>query len=354
MARVESVLHRKTRNKHYDTIQGPSLPALGSVPIVPHTFSILFRLSGPRTWVFPSFSFILGYVAGGGAQLSQIGAGIAVASLVTAATNIVNAYSDRKEDATNQPQRLFWLGQIGSRQITAALVILYSTAFSLGIYIGSLFVLVLGFGILNSIFYSLPPLRFKSKPFASLASFSGALGLPFLAGLTVRGSLDLLNPMLWLLTWFMFTYGTVKNLPDYFGDLKAGIRTSATIFKSVKKAVLFSSTLLSSPFILLVALVSLGLLGTIYIADLVLVPVFAFVIAEMLKAKDVAGLEKAHTLGFFYAVSFLLFTLVLTSPTILSLAMVLVAYLWTLTVAKVSVHSRVESRDWEKQRRNTR
>jgi len=31
--------------------------------------------------------------------------------------------------------------------------------------------------------------------------------------------------------------------------------------------------------------------------------------------------------------------------------MVLVAYLWTLTVAKVSVHSRFESRDWEKQRR---
>jgi len=31
--------------------------------------------------------------------------------------------------------------------------------------------------------------------------------------------------------------------------------------------------------------------------------------------------------------------------------MVLGAFLWTLTVAKVSVHSRVEFRDWEKQRR---
>jgi hypothetical protein len=31
--------------------------------------------------------------------------------------------------------------------------------------------------------------------------------------------------------------------------------------------------------------------------------------------------------------------------------LVFVAYLWALTVAKVSVHSRVESRDWEKQRR---
>jgi len=177
------------------------------------------------------------------------------------------------------------------------------------------------------------------------------MGLPFLGGLGVRGSLDLLNPMLWLLTWFMFTYGTVKNLPDYFGDMKAGVRTSATVFKNVKKAVLFSCTLLSTPFIFLVALVSLGLLEPIYFVDLALIPLFAFIIAEMLRAKDAAGLEKAHTLGFFYATSFLLFTLVLTSPTIQSLLMVLAAFLWTLTVAKVSVHSRVESRDWEKQRR---
>ncbi len=343
--------HRKTRNKHYDTMQGPSLPVLGSVPIVPHTFSILFRLSGPRTWIFPSFSFILGYAVAGGGELSQIGIGIAVASLVTAATNIINAYADRKEDATNQPQRLFWLGQIGSRQITASLVLLYSISTALALYLGPFFTLVLGIGIFNSIFYSLPPLRFKAKPLASLLSFSGALGLPFLGGLSVRGSLDLLNPMLWLLTWFMFTYGTVKNLPDYFGDMKAGIRTSATIFKNVKKAVLFSGTLLSTPYIVLVALVALGFLGPIYIADLVLVPLLIFIFIEMLKARDSAGLEKAHTLGFFYAISFLLFTLVLTSPTIQSLAMVLVAYFWALTVAKVSVHSRVEYRDWEKQRR---
>ena len=343
--------HRKTRNKHYDTMQGPILPVLGSVPIIPHTFSILFRLSGPRTWVFPSFSFILGYAIGGGGQLSQIGIGIAVASLVTAATNIVNAYADRKEDATNQPQRLFWLGQIGSRQITASLVVLYSGAAALAIYLGPLFTLVLGFGILNSIFYSLPPLRFKAKPFVSLVSFSGALGLPFLGGLSIRGSLDFLNPMLWLLTWFMFTYGTVKNLPDYFGDLKAGVRTSATIFKNVRKAVLFSATLLSTPFIFLVGLVAIGFLGPIYIADLALVPLLIFILSEMLRAKDSAGLEKAHTLGFFYAISFLLFTLVLTSPTLQSLVMVLVAYFWALVVAKISVHSRVEYRDWEKQRR---
>src|SRR3989442_2157042 len=97
--------------------------------------------------------------------------------------------------------------------------------------------------------------------------------------------------MLWLLTWFMFTYGTVKNLPDYFGDMKAGIRTSATIFKNVRKAVLFSATLLSTPYIFLVGLVALGFLGPIYIVDLAPVPLLISILSERLSSKVMAGLE---------------------------------------------------------------
>src|SRR5438309_11671058 len=96
----------------------------------------------------------------------------------------------------------------------------------------------------------------------------------------------------------MFTYETLDNLPHHFRDLKAGVRTSATHFKNVRKAVLFSATLLSTPFIFLVGLVAIGFLGPIYIVDLALVPLLIFILSEMLRAKDSAGLEKAHTLGF--------------------------------------------------------
>ncbi len=298
--------------------------------------------------MFPAVSFILGYTIAGGGELPQIGLGLAIACLLTAATNVLNAYADRKEDVVNQPHRLFWLDQIGSRETIASVIMFYGIAVSLSIYLGFLFMLVLSIGILNSIFYSAPPIRFKARPFASLLSFSGALGLPFLAGLSVRGSLDLLNPMLWLLVCFMFAYGTVKNLPDYLGDKKAGIRTSATIFKDVKSAVLFSSLLLFTPYFLLVILIGLGLLGPVFLADLALAPGLAFIASKMWKAKGPKELEKTHTLGFFYAISFLLLTLVVASPTIQSLVILLAVYLWTLTVAKVQVHSRVEDREWER------
>ena len=273
--------------------------------------------------------------------------GIAVACLVTASTNLANAYADRREDLVNQPSRALWLEGVGPGRALATAFLLYSIALAVSIELGTLFMVVLGLGILNSLFYSLPPLRFKASPIRSLVSFSGAVGIPFLGGMSMNGTFDLFNPYLWLCTYFMFTYGTVKNLPDYQGDKRAGIRTSATIFTSIRNAIVFSSVLLSTPYLLLAGLVMAGLVGTIYLLDLGFALVLSFILRQMWSTKTPEGLEKAHTIGFFYAISFLAFTLVLTSPTILTLVIIMGAYAWTLLVSKVNVDSRVERRDWE-------
>lgn len=320
---------------------------------MPHTFQIVLRLSRPRTWTFAAASFILGYTIAGGSSLFQIVLGLSVAGLVTAATNVVNAYADRKEDAVNQPRRVFWVEEIGSRGTIASIVTLYSLAFIISLFLGPLYILVLAVGVFNSLFYSAPPLRFKARPLPSLISFSGAVGLAFLSGVSIVGSVNLLNPVFLLVTYFMLTYGTVKNLPDYAGDKKAGTRTSATIFHTMYSAVRFSGIVLFTPYVLLVGLVTLGFLSPIYLADLGLALILALIVAKMLKAKSSQELEKAHTIGFFYAISFILFTIVLASPTLTSIIAILSAYLWTLLVSRVSMDSRVEKRDWEKPRRKT-
>ncbi len=344
--------NRKTR-KPYDSPLTPQLPAFGSVPIIPHSLPIVFRLSRPRTWVFPSISFILGYTMAGGGPLYQLGIGLIIASAVTAATNIVTAYADRREDAVNQPSRVFWIDRIGAIGALAASILFYGSAIALSIYLGPLFMVVLGFGIFNSLFYSLPPLRFKAKPVPSLISFSGAVGLAFLSGASVRGSIDILNPVFWLVTFFMLTYGTVKNLPDYQGDKKAGTRTSATIFKNVEEAVQFTTIFLFTPYVLLVFFVLSGLLSPLYLIDLGFALILVVITFQMWKFQTPQGLEKVHTFGFFYAISFLLSTLILASPTIESLVVVLSAYLWTLLVSRVNIDSRIENRDWEKRRSRT-
>src|SRR5437667_89255 len=60
----------------------PQLPTFGTVPILPHTFQIVLRLSRPRTWTFAASSFILGYMLAGGSSLFQMALGLAVAGLV--------------------------------------------------------------------------------------------------------------------------------------------------------------------------------------------------------------------------------------------------------------------------------
>lgn len=345
---------KKTRKTYDPLLPTPQLPAFGTVPIIPHNLSIVFRLSRPRTWVFPSTGFLLGYTLTGWGPLSQIGIGLAVACLVTAATNIVNAYADRNEDAVNQPSRVFWIDRIGRKGAVASSIILYGTATALAVQLGTLFLLVLSLGIFNSLFYSLPPLRFKARPLFSLLSFSGAVGLAFLSGLAARGTLDLFSPLFWLTAYFMLTYGTVKNLPDYQGDKKAGTRTSATIFQDIKHAILFSGALLYTPYILLTTLVAAKLLKPIYLLDLGFALLLTLIFNLMWKAKNPQDLERAHTFGFFYAISFLLFTLVLTNPSLASIIAISAAFLWTMLVSKVNIDSRVENRDWEKSRRKQR
>jgi 4-hydroxybenzoate polyprenyltransferase len=344
---VESVANRKTHPKLYEPQTTPNQQILGAFPINPHVLQILFRLAGPRTWIFASTSFTLGYALSGGTGLLQIGIGVAIASLVTAATNIVNAYADRTEDVVNQPARVFWLDQVGSNGIRAAVVFLYGLSFALSIFLSQLFIAILVIGVFNSIFYSARPFRFKTHPLSALISFSAALALPFLGGLSVQGTPDLNNPMLWLVTYFMFTYGTVKNLPDYTGDKRAGVKTSATIFKNINNAILFAGTLLFTPYVLLISLVAFGLLEPIYLATLALLPLLGYVFYKMHLAKDSEHLERAHTLGYFYAITFVLFTLVLTTLTVTALVIVAVAYTWALFVSKTNLHSRVEKRDWE-------
>ncbi len=273
--------------------------------------------------------------------------GIMTACLVTASTNLVNAFADRREDLMNQPSRALWLERIGPLEALAVAFALYAIAEAVSITLGPLFMLVLGLGILDSLFYSLPPLRLKVNPIRSLVSFSGAVGLAFLGGMSINGSIDIFNPFLLLCTYFMFAYGAVKNLPDYHGDKRANIKTSATVFPTIRDAIVFSSALLFTPYLLLVGLVIAGVLGTIYLFDLGFCIILSLIIREMKLTMTPEGLEKAHTIGFFYAISFLMFTLVLMAPTLFTLEVVVGAYSWTLLVSKVNVDSRAEKRGWE-------
>jgi 4-hydroxybenzoate polyprenyltransferase len=134
--------------------------------------------------------------------------------------------------------------------------------------------------------YSSPPVRSKGRPILGLWVFAQAVVFPFLFGWTtapgrmletllaamtapLRGVAPPPAAAAWqswryLAMWFFLTLwfmakGTFKNVPDYEGDLAAGIRTSATTCRSRRAAALVAAGSTALAYASLVLLVVLGL-----------------------------------------------------------------------------------------------
>jgi len=301
---------------------------------------LIIKLARPRTWMFAIMSYLFAYLEGRSLVMWQIALGVAIFSLLTGATNMINAYTDMSEDAVNNPFRTTWIRRLGVRNLVLSIVITYSLAMMLSLPFGLPFTSVIMISIFDSIFYSLPPIRFKNHPVTALLAFSGAVGLPFLAGLTVINKLSLINPYFIIFTLFMLTYGSVKNIPDFLGDQSAGLRTTATIFKDFRKAVKASAIILLSPYLLLLLFIGIGIMDRLYLLN---VPFMAFPLYwayRNLKTDGREVMEKLHTYGFIYAVSFFLFNLLLTYPSFISITITMFVLSIILLMTKLNIDSR--------------
>ena len=300
---------------------------------------IAVKLARPRTWAFSVVGYLFGYLAAATPALLQIILGTAVFALGTAATNLVNAYTDIDEDAVNLPQRTEMVKQLGRRNLARILWLLYPLILIASSTFGPIFLLVVAVAEVDSIGYSLPPLRLKKHPVTALLSFSGAVVIPYVAG-AVAAEASPFSPLLLLLGSFMFAYGTVKNIPDIIGDARAGLKTTATISESLRRTVETSTILLLTPYFLLTAMIVLDLLSRTYIINLIFVPFLAYWSLGNSKASDVQTLELLHTFGFVYAVSFLLFNMVITYPSQASLVIGLSTLAYITAITKLSLDSR--------------
>lgn len=264
----------------------------------------LLVLGRPRTWFFSYFACLAGLAMGAQTpSLSVTAIALVLFSITTAATNQLNAYTDRDEDEANLPGRVSMVDYVGPTRLRnvalGSFVLVVCVAFAVDVLFG----VVMTIAALDCIFYSMPPLRLKARPLASLLAFSGAFGFPLLAGYLLSSPTISVPPIVAIMTFWFFTYGAVKNLPDYHGDKDAGLRTPATIFDTRRDAVVFAATLLLAPFPLVAGAALTGLVETKYLVLLVFVPVLGYILQKTFDSDTAKELEIAHTDGFFYAVS---------------------------------------------------
>lgn len=189
-------------------------------------------------------AYTFGIEVAGGSWTPIAWLGIVAALLIPATANLHNALTDLAEDAENLPGRLALVHVLGSRNI----VRIVGAGLAIAVLICAVTsVLHLAIGIVGAILllaYSAGPIRAKARPILGLVVFSMVVSVPFLLGATVGSSWteprDPLTPTLgswfaFLSLWFVVK-GLVKNVPDYHGDRRAGLRTSATIMPSLRAA----------------------------------------------------------------------------------------------------------------------
>ncbi len=188
------------------------------------------------------------------------------ATLISAYIYVINQIFDRDSDKRNNKLFLISEGFISIREAAAFAVLLALTSFIIGFFVGKTYMILLFVGFIVGTLYSMPPFRFKGKPFVDM--LSNAVGYAVLnlgAGFVVGGN-GLKDLMVVSLPYFFAVCALYLNttIPDIPGDKENDLITTgvflgeritsliSTIF--VFLALLFS---LRNPLMLMVSAISL-------------------------------------------------------------------------------------------------
>lgn len=122
-----------------------------------------------------------------------------------------------------------------------------------------------------------------------------------------------LGMLLFLLLWFM-AKGTFKNVPDFYGDLATGLRTSATVFGVWRNAALVTTAVTISAYLLLTVLVYLGFESPQLLLSLIwLVPV-TWNCFRLIRAEDGAKGNECLKVDMLISSGFIASVLLLIAP----------------------------------------
>lgn len=207
-------------------------------------FESFWQLSRPRTCLVSVLAFVFGMEVTGGEWGPRSATGIAVTLLVPVVANLHNAYTDVAEDEANLPGRAALVRAAGLGRLKTAVWTGLALIVLAGTYMGvsQLILAVTGSPLL--IAYSAPPIRAKGRPVLGLVIFSLVIAFPFAAGAIVTNTWWewrtpwTVTTMGWLACFVVFfiAKGLVKNVPDFHGDAEAGLRTSATVMGTPRRA----------------------------------------------------------------------------------------------------------------------
>jgi 4-hydroxybenzoate polyprenyltransferase len=210
-----------------------------------------------------------------GVPLIEMFTGIVALILLNAASNTLNQVYDRDIDRINKSYRPIPSGIVSPKEGFWIAILLYGFTLWRAALINRWFFILIIILALFTIFYNIPPLRFKKRLWIanlSIAIPRGILG--FVAAWSITA--DITSPVPWLIGSIMciFLIGstTAKDFTDMEGDKRFGMRTLPVVYGK-KMAIFLSIPFLILPFFLLGIYWFLNLMpgNTIYMVVFMLV-----------------------------------------------------------------------------------
>lgn len=310
---------------------------------------IVVMLGRPRTCVPNLLAYALGFSYTQAPASWRTLAGAVLACCIGFAANLHNAAVELEEDSRNLPGRVWLVAKCGLRRILwfwrALIAGMLVTAFCLGPY----FSLFMALAVVGLHQYSAPPVRSKGRPVLGLWVFAQTVVFPFLFGWTTNPgrmletlfavigsalfgtpapepasahqSLRYLGMWAFLTLWFM-AKGAFKNVPDFEGDLAAGVRTSATICGTRRRAAIVTSIATVSAYLMLLPLVLVQLEAPRSLFALFWIAPVAANCLRLVRAADGRAANAVLRVDMRLSTAFLATLLFLIAPTLLSLMIV--------------------------------
>jgi len=176
------------------------------------------------------------------------------ASILNAASNILNQIFDREIDRINKPARPLPAGRITVKSAAILMAALYLVSTTLAWLVpNKQYFAIFVFTIFVTYAYSGPP--FRTKRFGFWANLTMAIprgGLLVVGAWSAVRSIYILEPWLLSLVFFLFILGasTTKDFSDLAGDRAGGCRT-LPIIMGVRRAVIAIIPSFIVPFVLL-------------------------------------------------------------------------------------------------------
>lgn len=302
--------------------------------------------SRPRTAIPGMLGFYLASMVAGQVTPLALVVGMIVSYHIAVIANLYNIYTDINEDNENIPTRVHQLARYGRERLLRHTHLLTAFIFGLSLLVNPYFAGLTFLALIGCQQYSFRPLRMKARARIGILYFANAVAYPYVSAVLASGlKLQVLTSKeycalaLYLFVWFC-AKGLTKNVPDYEGDKRVHVTTSATLSATRRRAAMIAAVATVLVYAAVFVPVAFGFLAPKYLIALIWLPVACFQAWRLVHTVDQKSSNDMLRDDMFVSVGYLSTLVLIERISVVSVAVVITGFAIMLLTDRLGLDTR--------------